>query len=143
VEVTCFRICRVLALLLSTTVFSGCATLSFDEPKPYSETITDVADTRLGKGVSQWTDAHGGLSGFYPLSRGMDAMGVRLRLAEVAEKGIDLQYFLMKKDTAGLVVAKALLKAADRGVRVRILFDARMSGPMPGLMLHFQPGMNG
>ena len=95
---TDFRLYRILILLLLATAFTGCATVSFDEPKPYSETITDTVDTRLGKGVSQWADTHGGLSGFYPLSEGMDALGVRLKLAEVAEKSIDLQYFLMKKD---------------------------------------------
>ena len=48
---------------------------------------------------------------------------MRLRLAETAEKSLDLQYFLMKNDTAGAVMANALLKAADRGVRVRFLLD--------------------
>ena len=120
---TDIRVFRILLLLLSAAAFSGCATVSFNEPKPYSETITDTADTRLGKGVSQWTDTHGGLSGFYPLTQGMDALGVRLRLAEIAEKSIDLQYFLMKNDTAGKVMANALLKAADRGVRIRFLLD--------------------
>ncbi len=114
---------RILLLLLSAAAFSGCATVSFDEPKSYSETITDTADTQLGEGVSRWTDTHGELSGFYPLTQGMDALGVRLRLAEVAEKSIDLQYFLMKDDTAGAVMTNALLKAADRGVRVRFLLD--------------------
>ena len=120
---TDWRLLRILLLLLSATAFTGCATVSFTEPKSYSETITDTADTRLGEGVSRWADAHGGLSGFYPLSQGMDALGVRLRLAEVAEKSIDLQYFLMKGDTAGAVMMNALLKAADRGVRVRFLLD--------------------
>jgi len=50
-------------------------------------------------------------------------LGIRLRLAEKAEKSIDLQYFLMKHDTAGAVIANALLKAANRGVRVRFLID--------------------
>jgi putative cardiolipin synthase len=123
VEVTDFRLCRIFSLLLCATVFTGCATVSFDEPKPYSEIIIDTADTRLGNGVSRWTGAHGELSGFYPLTQGMDALGVRLRLAEIAEKSIDLQYFLMKNDTAGTVLVNALLKAADRGVRVRFLLD--------------------
>lgn len=117
------RLLRILLLLLSVATFTGCATVSFTEPKSHSETITDTADTRLGESVSEWSDAHGGLSGFYPLSQGMDALGVRLRLAEIAEKSIDLQYFLMKDDTAGAVMMNALLKAADRGVRVRFLLD--------------------
>ncbi len=117
------RLSRIVILLLLTAFFTGCATVDFDEPKPYSNTITDTADTRLGTRVSRWVEAHDGFSGFYPLSEGMDSLGARLRLAEQADKTIDLQYFLMKDDTAGIVMANALLKAADRGVRVRFLLD--------------------
>ncbi len=117
------RLCRIVILLLSSAVFSGCATVAFDQPKTHSEAIADTSDTRLGKNVLEWSEQHEGLSGIYPLSQGMDALGARLRLAEVAERTIDLQYFLMKDDMAGLVMMNALLKAADRGVRVRFLLD--------------------
>lgn len=85
--------------------------------------MTNTADTSLGRDVARWLQAHDDLSGFYPLSQGLDALGVRLQLAERAEKSIDLQYFLMKNDTAGAVLIKSLLKSADRGVRVRFLLD--------------------
>ncbi|MFW2368705.1 MAG: phospholipase D family protein [Desulforhopalus sp.] len=114
---------RIVILFLFSLLFTGCATVPFDGPKPYSVTITDTADTRLARDISQWVETHGGLSGFYPLQQGMDALGVRLRLAEQVDRSIDLQYFLMKNDTAGLVMTNALLKAADRGVRVRFLLD--------------------
>jgi len=85
--------------------------------------MSDTADTSLGRDVARWLQAHDGLSGFYPLSQGMDALGVRLHLSERAEKSIDLQYFLMKNDTVGAVLINSLLKSADRGVRVRFLLD--------------------
>ena len=66
---------------------------------------------------------HGEASGFFPIGQGMDALGARLRLLEKAERTVDLQYFLMKDDTAGNVVLHALLQAADRGVRIRFLLD--------------------
>lgn len=44
-------------------------------------------------------------------------------MADRAQESIDLQYFLMSDDTAGRVIANALLRAADRGVRVRFLLD--------------------
>ena len=53
----------------------------------------------------------------------MDAFGVRLQLIEDAERSIDAQYFLMKDDAAGHIFARALVQAADRGVRVRFLLD--------------------
>ncbi len=71
----------------------------------------------------QWTNAHGGKSGFYPLPTGLDALGARLMLMDRAERSIDVQYFLIKKDLAGLVFAGKLVEAADRGVRVRFLLD--------------------
>ena len=118
-----FRLCKISLLLVFVVLFASCATVPFDQSKLYSFAITDTGDTALGKSVADWVELHEGLSGFYPLRQGMDALGVRLRLAEIAEKSIDMQYFLMKLDTAGAVIAKALLKAADRGVRVRFLLD--------------------
>jgi putative cardiolipin synthase len=110
-------------VLMLISLMAGCATVSFDQPKPHTVAITDTAGTWFGQYAAYESARHGGLSVFYPLDQGMDALGVRLRLAENAQKGIDLQYFLMKNDTAGAVMANALLKAADRGVRVRFLLD--------------------
>ncbi|MGB5426250.1 MAG: hypothetical protein WBN95_05625 [Gammaproteobacteria bacterium] len=62
-----FRLSKIFILLLLVSALSGCASVSFNEPKPYSETLTDTADTGLGKEVTRWVDEHGGLSGFYPL----------------------------------------------------------------------------
>ena len=114
---------KILVIFLIASLLSSCATVSFDQPKSFSTAITNPDDTSLGKAVAEWSDLHQSLSGFYPLIGGMDALGVRLRLAEIAEKSIDLQYFLMKDDTAGAVIVNALLKSADRGVRVRFLLD--------------------
>jgi putative cardiolipin synthase len=120
---TTFKICKISVMLVVAGLLAGCATVSFDQPKSYSIALTNTGDTRLGKAVADWTALHEGLSGFYPLTKGMDALGVRLRLAERAQKSIDLQYFLMKNDIAGAVMVNALLKSADRGVRVRFLLD--------------------
>lgn len=64
-----------------------------------------------------------GQAGFVPLSDGDQALGARLRLIEGAQDTLDLQYFLMKPDLGGALIADALLRAADRGVRVRLLLD--------------------
>jgi len=120
---TIYRIFKISTILIITGLLAGCATISFEQPKVHSIAITDAGDTALGKYAVYETAHHEGQSAFYPLNQGMDALGVRLRLAEKAEKSIDLQYFLMKNDTAGAVMANALLKSADRGVRVRFLLD--------------------
>ena len=118
-----FKLFKISAILVFTGLFAGCATVSFEQPKSYSTAIINTENTALGKYAAHEAAQHDGLSGFYPLNQGMDALGVRLRLAERAEKSIDMQYFLMKLDTAGAVMANALLKSADRGVRVRFLLD--------------------
>jgi putative cardiolipin synthase len=120
---TIFKLCKMSPIVVFIGLLAGCATVSFEQPKSYSIAISDADDTPLGQYAAYETAQHEGQSGFYPLRQGMDALGVRLRLAEKAEKSIDLQYFLMKNDTAGAVMANALLKAADRGVRIRFLLD--------------------
>lgn len=102
---------------------SGCASGPIDYPREYSEAITGTEDTLLGREVASFQVDHPGQSGFYPLSRGIDALGARVTLMDHAERTIDAQYFLMKADEAGLVFAAKMLEAADRGVRVRFLLD--------------------
>ena len=102
---------------------AGCATVPLDGDKSHSVFIADLGDTHYGRLADGWVDIHDGQSGFFPLAQGMDSLGARLDMAEKAEKSIDLQYFLMKDDTAGKVITNALLRAADRGVRVRFLLD--------------------
>ncbi len=117
--------CRSSAPLLAllVTVFLGaCATIPDDPDKPYQAHIPRSADSTLGVAATE-VEAEYGQSVFYPLADGLAALGARLRLIEAAEESIDMQYFLMKGDSAGEVVAGALIRAADRGVRVRILLD--------------------
>ena len=102
---------------------TGCATAPLDFPKNYSEALTDTGDTHLGREIAEWTAERPGESGFYPLLKGLDALGARLALIDRAERTIDAQYFLMKPDSAGRLFAAKLLEAADRGVRVRLLLD--------------------
>jgi putative cardiolipin synthase len=116
-------IARNACLLATVVLLFGCSTVPLDQPKKESTFMADTSLTQLGSWSTRWSDEHNGTSGFYPLGGGMDALAARLRLAEQAEKSIDLQYFLMKGDKAGLVISKSLLIAADRGVRVRLLLD--------------------
>lgn len=117
-----FRTLAVLAVL-GALVLSGCSPVPFDQPKAASHaTRADNAQmsqlsAQLKGGAGQNTNA------VIPLDTGNQALGARLGLIEQAKETLDLQYFLMKPDNAGVVVTVALLKAADRGVRVRLLLD--------------------
>lgn len=57
------------------------------------------------------------------LERGTDALALRLHLIRAARERIELKSFIFEADDAGMLVLDALLDAAERGVRVRILLD--------------------
>jgi len=63
------------------------------------------------------------MSGFRLLVDGADSFALRLQIAEKAEKTLDVQYFVLQQDDTGQLLLGALLDAADRGIRVRILLD--------------------
>jgi putative cardiolipin synthase len=102
---------------------SSCATLPKDFDRPESYAYSDTDDTRLGRARHEEKLAHSGQSGFLLLADGLDAFVARAVLARVAERSIDAQYFLIKKDLISRLFVNELLKAADRGVRVRLLVD--------------------
>ncbi|MGB5883255.1 MAG: phospholipase D family protein [Desulfobulbales bacterium] len=112
----------VLCLGISLLITS-CASVSLDYPKTVSRTFEDTSQTKPALRATEWLDGRTDVNGFYPLTKGLDAFGARLKLMDAAEASIDVQYFLMKPDEAGLVFAAELMKAADRGVRVRFLLD--------------------
>ncbi|HKS92172.1 MAG TPA: phospholipase D family protein, partial [Tepidiformaceae bacterium] len=80
-------------------------------------------DTRLSRSVQPLTDAHPGLSGVFPLRDGLDAFAARASLADAAERTLDLQYYIWRDDLSGGLLFDAIRRAADRGVRVRLLLD--------------------
>ncbi|WP_261856173.1 phospholipase D-like domain-containing protein [Vibrio mangrovi] len=62
-------------------------------------------------------------TGTYVLEQGAEAMMSRAWLAERAEKSIDIQYFIFSVDNIGLIATDYLVRAAERGVKVRVLVD--------------------
>lgn len=57
------------------------------------------------------------------LNEGTDALVARLALINLAEESIDVQYYIWRNDLTGKLLLNQLLKAAKRGVKVRILLD--------------------
>lgn len=115
---------RTTSFLLSAVLVSACASIDFDYPRTESTALTDTSETLLGRKYAPAVAAHpADTSGFHTLPDGIDALAARLLLAERAEKSIDLQYYLIKNDLVGRAFLHSLLRAADRGVRVRLLID--------------------
>lgn len=114
---------KTAVFLLLMSLLTACATAPLDYPRTESTAFTDTSDTRLAASSANWRKQSPEKNGFYPLTKGKDAFGARLALIDSAEVSIDVQYFLMKPDNAGLVFVSRLIQAADRGVRVRFLLD--------------------
>lgn len=112
-------------LLLIAFLLNGCATLppgsSF--PKTPSVAFDHPEETPLGRTFLAMARDHGGDSGFHIVNRGGDGFVIRAQMIDAAERSIDLQYYIFRGDQTGRLLAEALLRAADRGVRVRILVD--------------------
>lgn len=124
---TLLQILMVLAALLAVLLGGGVLLrLLFPLPPlpPRAESrALDGADTRLGRAVGRAAAAHPGCSGVLLLSDGREAFAARGALARLAERSLDLQYYIWHGDISGQLLLGELLAAADRGVRVRLLLD--------------------
>ena len=80
-------------------------------------------ETTLGAVVLPLARANPGTSGVSRLADGTAAFAARLQLADAAEASIDVRYYIWQKDITGLLLLDAMRRAADRGVRVRLLLD--------------------
>ena len=104
-------------------VAAGCASLPPPSDRVDTTARTDTADTRLGRSGASLTSAHPDLSGIHKLPNPHDAFAARVLLADAAQRSIDAQYFIWNGDQVGYLMWEALWKAAERGVRVRLLLD--------------------
>ena len=111
-------VCFVLLSMLSS-----CASLPENTGRTESHVLTDTQNTMLGRDVRGDLAKATAKDGFVLLGNGLDAFVARAALAEEAERSLDVQYYLYHNDLVGRLFTGFLWKAAERGVRVRILVD--------------------
>jgi putative cardiolipin synthase len=123
------RLVGVACLLVLELV--GCATAppGARYPKTPSVALTDFASTRFGRQFDRDSRANGGRTAFRLINVGVDGFLMRLEMINAAERTLDLQYFIFRGDESGRLIRDALLRAADRGVRVRLLVDDGDTAP--------------
>ena len=121
----CNTALRFLRGLLVAALVGGCASLppGSDFPKSASSALAQPEQTRVGRQFADAARAHAGHSGFRMLAVGVDGFLARVQMVNSAERTLDLQYFIFRADETGKLLTNAVLRAADRGVRVRVLFD--------------------
>ena len=88
-----------------------CSQIHLEIPAKISDQLTPLSELMSTK------------TGVYALEEGDVSMISRAWLTESAEKTIDIQYFIFSADNIGLIASDYLLRAADRGVKVRVIVD--------------------
>ncbi len=100
----------------------------------------DTIATYLEKSCDRCASLSGEKTGLYVLEKGEEALLARSWLADHAQTSIDVQYFIWSSDNIGTLAAEALLEAAERGVRVRVIVDDLLvdasESELIGLNLH-------
>ena len=121
IQTKTWRACLMTALC---SVAAGCALPPLDgRSESLAFTQAETADTTLGQALGSEQEAHAGLSGILTLAAARDAFAARMLMVEAAERSLDVQYYIWRNDVTGTLLLDALLRAAERGVRVRLLLD--------------------
>jgi putative cardiolipin synthase len=103
---------------------AACAPLPERPALPDDQAIPVAAGGgAIDEAVARAEAAHPGQSGFRLVSDGREAFAIRHLTARAASRSLDVQTYIWHDDMTGLVLATALLEAAERGVKVRLLLD--------------------
>ncbi|MDR0278139.1 MULTISPECIES: phospholipase D family protein [Pseudomonas] len=126
------RLQRALPLLLALLLgLSGCASVSM--PRQVSQTLP-ASESAFGRSVQRQAAPYDGRSGFRLLPNSNEAFRARAELIRNAQASIDLQYYIVHDGLSTRALVHELLRAADRGVRVRVLLDDTTSDGLDTMM---------
>lgn len=116
-----------LYMLLTTLLLNSCSTEIKKEKKEiqpdFCSSIHPDTHPKLSEKLAPFLNQMQSQTGVFPLENGDEAMITRAWLSENAEKTLDIQYFIFSLDNVGLIAVDYLVRAADRGIKVRILVD--------------------
>ena len=115
----------ILSIVLYGTIFS-CSSpnkLPLSEASDFCSKIHRNDSISLSTEIADFEERMKTQTGVYVLEDGGGSLVTRAWLTEYAEKSIDIQYFIFSTDNVGLIACDYLVRAADRGVKVRIIVD--------------------
>jgi putative cardiolipin synthase len=116
----------ILKTTVASTLFlalTACASIPRDFEQVPSRSWQHPEQTNLGDFFEDYAPEDPALSGVRLLAEPREAFRARFGFAALAEKSLDLQYYLWKSDLTGQLLLYRAFEAADRGVQVRILID--------------------
>jgi putative cardiolipin synthase len=103
-------------------IVAACAPMQVKEPRAFDRALAPATEGPIAAAVAAIGLREGETS--YRLTESnSDALALQIRSAQLAKVSLDLKYYMWLNDTSGRVLASELLRAADRGVRVRLLLD--------------------
>lgn len=109
-----------LVIMLCTFIISGCSL-----PMNQSTEVQQIAEH-----PEQWINEPQvknmltqGLTAYLAMNDAYQSIASRIHLIRKAKHNLDLQYYIWADDFIGNLMLHELLKAADRGVKVRLLID--------------------
>lgn len=124
------RIKRLLVWgLFSLTLLVGSGVLLADRLMPPATGLPGFAlpivpgQTALDRELEPLLARHPGKTGAILIPDGVDAFASRAMSARQAGRSLDLQYYIWHDDLTGHLLMYEAWKAAERGVRVRLLLD--------------------
>lgn len=118
-------------IMIPTIIFliSACSSVEdhiLETEHDYCSAIDNTIPAALSEHLSPFAEKMKNSTGVYVLEQGTEAMFSRAWLSDHAQKTIDVQYFIFSTDNIGLIAVDYLVKAAERGVKVRLLVDDLM-----------------
>ncbi len=118
-----------LAAALVIVLAAGCAIIPLDGNNPTSHSLPGSTETRIAQRLQLDSPplSDDQASAVRLQITGYQAWEDRLRLFQLADRSLDIQYFTWGDDESSLVLMSHVIDAADRGVRVRLLLDDMMA----------------
>lgn len=137
---------KILVCTLWVSVFLGlnaCSTLPPSLPQPITRSVDINTDqTPLAQIITPLKQENIGLTGYHILFDPLEAIAARLSLINKAQKTLDLQYYIWDNDKIGALALYEIIKAADRGVKVRLLIDDNNAKKMEAILLALDQHQN-
>jgi cardiolipin synthase C len=112
-----------LGLLAVLPLLAHCAAAPRLDGVEASHAIPAGDSTPLDRVIEAGLGHEPGVSAVRILAQNSMAFGYRAATAATAERSLDLQYYIWHADLTGRLIAAEVMRAAERGVRVRVLVD--------------------
>jgi putative cardiolipin synthase len=114
---------RTLALVAVLPLLAHCASAPRMDGIVATYAVPPASDTALDRAVLRDLGDEPGVSTVRLVENNAVAFAYRAATAAEAERTLDVQYYIWHEDLTGRLLAAELLRAAERGVRVRVLID--------------------